>query len=152
MAPEWIAASAGIFGALSAVLVQALLGHFAGVNERKRELLLQAYQALIEATASLAAGDNREEGRRDLIAAKQRILYFGPAEVVHALAEFGRTPQKMTDPDAVAGFARLLRAMRSSLDLPVIDDRDLLQVLVGRDQLSPPSQRGTEKPGGSNVA
>jgi hypothetical protein len=152
MAPEWVAASAGIIGALGAVLVQGLLGYFTGVNERKRELLLQAYQALIEATASLAAGDNREGGRRDLIAAKQRILYFGPSEVVHALAEFGRTSQKMADPEAVAAFAHLLRAMRSSLDLPAVDDRDLLRVLVGRDQLAAPSQREMDKPGGSSVA
>jgi hypothetical protein len=70
---------------------------------------------------------------------------------VHALAEFGRTSENFTDPNAVAAFGRLLRAMRASLELPVVDDRDLLRVLVGRDQLSSPSQRAMDSPAGSRV-
>ena len=66
---------------------------------------------------------------------------FWSTDVVHALAEFGRTSENFTDPNAVAAFGRLLRAIRASLDLPVVDDRDSLRVLVGRDQLSSPSQR-----------
>jgi len=152
MGSEWIAAAAGIVGALGAVLVQGLLTHFAGISERKRELLLQSYQALIEATAALASTENRNEALRGLIAAKQRILYFAPNEVVHALAQFGRTSQRFVDPDAASAFAQLLRAMRSSLELEAVNDADLLRVLVGRDQLEPAEQGGTDKPGGNNVA
>lgn len=152
MGSEWIAATAGIVGALGAVLVQGLLSHFAGISERKRELLLQSYQALIEATAALASTDDRNEALRGLIAAKQRVLYFAPAEVVHALAQFGRTSQRFVDPEAVAAFAELLRAMRSSLELEAVNDSDLLRVLVGRDQLERDGQDGTDKPGGNRVS
>jgi|GEM_PF-6363836 len=153
MGYEWIAATAGIVGALGAVLVQGLLNHFAGVDERKRELLLQSYQALIEATAALASAEDRNEALRGLIAAKQRILYFAPTEVVHALARFARTSQRFVDPGAVAAFAQLLQAMRSSLKLEAVENTDLLRVLVGRDQLEPTeAQGGTDKPGGSNVS
>lgn len=140
MGPEGIAAIAGIVGALGAVLIQGILAYLGGDTERKRELLLEAYQALIESTASLAAATDREVGLRDLIAAKQRILYFAPTEVVAALANFARTSQVMSDPAAVAAFAELLKTMRASLKLAPVTNEDLLRVMVGRDQLGLPEQ------------
>lgn len=143
MGPEWIAATAGIVGALGAVLVQGLLSHLGGETERKRELLLQAYQALIESMASLSVERPGAGATRDLIAAKQRILQFAPTEVVYALAEFCRTSQILANPDAVEAFAQLLRAMRSSLGMPPVADGDMLRILVNADSIADYSQRGT---------
>lgn len=139
---EWIAASAGIVGALGAVLVQGILAHFGGETDRKRELLLQAYQALIESMASLSVEHPGAGATRDLIAAKQRILQFAPTEVVHALAEFCRTSQVMANVDAVEAFANLLRAMRASLGMPSVVDSDMLRILVSADSIADYSQRG----------
>lgn len=143
MESEWIAATAGILGALGAVVVQGLLSHFGGETERKRELLLQAYQALIESMASLSMERAGGEATRDFIAAKQRILQFAPTEVVHALAEFCRTSQIFANVDAVDGFVHLLRAMRSSLGMPRVTDADMLRILVNADSIADYSQRGT---------
>ena len=142
MGAEWIAATAGIVGALGAVLVQGLLSHFGGETERKRELLLQAYQALIESMASLSV-ERSDVGTRDLIAAKQRILQFAPTEVVHALADFCRTSQVLSNVDAVDGFVRLLKAMRDSLGMPEVSDSDMLRILVSADSLADYSHAGT---------
>lgn len=143
MGPEWIAATAGIVGALGAVLVQGLLSHFGGETGRKRELLLQAYQALIESMASLSVERPGAGATRDLIAAKQRVLQFAPTEVVHALADFCRTSQVFANTDAVDSFAQLLKAMRNSLGLPPVEDRDMLRILVNADSIADYSQRGT---------
>jgi hypothetical protein len=141
--PEWIAAAAGIVGALGAVLIQGLLAHFGGETERKRELLLEAYQALIESIASLSIDRPAAAATRDLIAAKQRILQFAPVEVVHALADFCRTSQVLANADAVEGFVRLLKAMRHSLGMPEVTDADMLRILVSADTLAGYPQAGT---------
>jgi hypothetical protein len=142
MGGEWVAATAGIVGALSAVLVQGLLTRLGGETERKRELLLQAYQALIESMASVSV-ERDSDATRSLIAAKQRILQFAPAEVVHALAEFCRTSQRLADVSAVDAFVGLLKAMRKSLGMPEVGDPDMLRILVGADSLAAYSQGGT---------
>ena len=143
MPAEWIAPVWGIVGALGAVLVQGLLARLGGDRARKRELLLQAYQAFIDSTASLSVVGGGPEAIRGLIAAKQRILYFAPADVVHALAAFCRTSQVLANSDAVAAFAELLKAMRNSLGLPRVSDGDALRILVDVDTLSDYPQSGT---------
>lgn len=131
-------AMVGLAGALLGVAMQWALSQLTANSGRRVELLIDAYQRFIEATAALAAeartgGIRDAQGWTNLIAAKQRIAYFAPPEVVSALATFARTSQVLGQPDADLAFAALLRAMRSSLKLPVVPDADLFQVLFGKD-------------------
>lgn len=128
----------GIVGGLIGAGVQWALSEMTARTERRAVLLVDAYQNFIASTATLAAeartgGVREAKDWAELIAAKQKIAYFAPPEVVAALAAFGRTSQVLGQPDADAAFAALLRAMRASLNLPPVAESDLLRVLFGKD-------------------
>lgn len=128
----------GLAGALLGVGLQWALTQRSAMSGRHLELLIDAYQRFIEATAALA-GEARSGGQSggsaltQLIVAKQKIAYFAPTEVVSALAAFGRTSQVLGQADADRSFATLLKAMRNSLRLQPVGDADLARVLFGKE-------------------
>ncbi len=131
-------AAIGVIGALCGVLIQGLLGALGRASDRRLELLLGTYQLFIGAMAELAAEARTDAPRtaetwRNVIAAKQRILYFAPAAVVQKLANFSRSSQILGQPDADEAFAELLKAMRGSLKTEKIADRDIYRILLGKD-------------------
>lgn len=92
----YLVAAIGVVGALGGVLIQGLLGALGRARDRRLELLLETYQSFIHAMSELAAeartgAPRTSDAWRNIIAAKQRILYFAPPDVVAGLAQFDRT-------------------------------------------------------------
>lgn len=152
---QLLIAVVGVVGTLAGVIAQGLVSAFGKAQDRRMELLLDTYQAFIDATAEVAAEARSGQPRTaavwaKLIGAKQKILYFAPAEVVAALAAFDRSSQVLGNPDADFAFAALLRSMRLSLSATPIPDSDLYRVMVGKDTFDDDSKE--VKPKGSSEA
>ncbi|HWA22165.1 MAG TPA: hypothetical protein VG735_07215 [Caulobacterales bacterium] len=105
--------------ALAGALAQAFIARMHSQEDRRKELLIEAYTDYLKGLAEWATRDQRSKaeaaGKASILTGKQKIAAYAPSQVVRKLAALERTSLNMSQPDAQSAMVALVSSMRQSV-------------------------------------
>ena len=129
---DWAIAFLPLVGVIVGGALQFWLSRSAEREKHTEVLRAQAYADYLRAVAAaghLRSDEDLRDAHRDAADAKTRIVVYGSAAVVSALARFEEAGAALNNGRADAAFITLVSAMRHNN--AVVADRDIELVLLG---------------------
>ncbi|AXE63067.1 hypothetical protein HPO_02437 [Hyphomonas polymorpha PS728] len=110
----------GAILALLGTMVQSIISWGQSRVDKRRDLLIEAYSEYLTGLAQRASilhphSERTEQATALMVAGKQKISGFAPANVVKALAALEASPMLLSHSDTQEGMVGLVQAMRVSV-------------------------------------